>query len=72
MSLKALIDLANNPRKEPATVNGRVPCGKVIVGYSKGCWRVEYTFKTPGGWSTEWHWVQDARSIAHQQKFPND
>ncbi len=73
MSLSSLIGISNKIDEEyKARFDGRIPRSKKIVGYSKGHWLVEYCFKIQGGYSMESHWEQDARSIAHQEKYPND
>ncbi len=72
MSLSALIKLSNIlGERDKARFNGRVPRSKKIVGYSKGYWLVEYGFPMQGGHTIESHWEQDARSLDHQQKYPN-
>lgn len=73
MSLSALLAITkamNEKQKE--RFGGRTPRSRKIIGYSKGHWLVEYTFSIQGGYSIESHWEQDARSIAHQQKYPLD
>lgn len=73
MSLASLIGKSNEKDEEyKARFGGRIPRSKKIVGYSKGYWLVEYCFKIQGGYSMESHWEQDARSIAHREKYPND
>lgn len=73
MSLSALIAISNKVDEQlAARFNGRIPRNRKIVGYSKGHWLVEYTFSIQGGYSIESHWEQDARSLAHQAKYPND
>lgn len=73
MSLSALIALAQKlDDKEKARFNGRSPIGRSIVGYQKGHWIVEYTFRIQGGHSVETYLEQDARSIEHQRRYPND
>lgn len=73
MSLAALVRLCKRiDEDDKARFNGRIPHSRTIVGYSKGHWLVEYTFLIQGGHSVESHWEQDARSIAHQEKYPND
>lgn len=73
MSLSALIAISKKIDEEyKAKFNGRVPISRTIVGYQKGHWITEYTFRIPGGYSVETRLEQDARSIAHQKEYPND
>ena len=73
MSLAALIALSKKLDDEyKAKFNGRIPINRSIVGYQKGHWIVEYTFRTQGGHSVETRLEQDARSIQHQKDYPND
>ena len=73
MSLSALIALSKKIDEEyKAKFDGRVPISRKIVGYQKGHWVTEYTFRTQGGHSIETRLEQDARSIAHQKAYPND
>lgn len=73
MSLAALIELAKKIDEETkANFNGRKPITRTIIGYSKGHWLVQYTFKETYGHSSETRWEQDARSIQHQMNYPND
>lgn len=73
MSLAALMRLSEEFKKQQSEkFGGRVPIARQIVGYSKGHWLVEYTFRIQGGHSVESHWEQDERSLAHQRAFPNE
>lgn len=74
MSLSALIALSKELGSEElaAKFNGKIPMQRKIVGYSKGHWLVEYTFRESYGYSCESRWEQDERSKAHQEKYPND
>lgn len=73
MSLASLLALSKQLDEQlAARFGGRIPRNRKIVGYSNGHWLVEYTFKIQGGYSIESHWEQDALSIAHQEKYPND
>lgn len=73
MSLAALMRLSEILQAQQSErFGGRVPIARQIVGYSKGHWLVEYTFRIQGGSSVESRWEQDERSLAHQRNFPND
>lgn len=73
MSLSALIAISKKiDEEEKAKFNGRIPISREIVGYQRGHWVTEYTFRTQGGYSIEIRLEQDARSIAHQKAYPND
>lgn len=73
MSLSALIALTKKMKEQQKLkFNGRVPISRTIVGYQKGLWVVEYTFRIQGGHSIETFLEQDARSLAHQKEYPND
>lgn len=73
MSLAKLIELSNKlDEQDKERFNGRIPTSRKIIGYSKGHWLVEYTFPIQGGISQESYWEQDQRSLAHQEKYPND
>lgn len=73
MSLQALIQAADElDRRLSEKFNGKLPVRREIIGYSKGNWLVEYTFREVGGYSHEQRWEQDSRSIEHQKKYPKD
>lgn len=72
MSAKALIDLANKIEQEQLERFDKKVYNREVIGYSKGYWLVEYTFKESYGYSSQTEWEQDARSIAHQKLYPED
>lgn len=70
--ISALIEVSEKFKEEMREkFDGRIPIKREIVGYSKGYWAVEYTFKTEGGYSFVHRWEQDERSLAHQERFPH-